>query len=257
MPIEASNNYKLLIEWLINPNQFFRKLNKFFANISGVKKTIFFLLSYLIPILCGLELYFIWTNFAIYTIADRIVPGWIVLVIFMGLSFILNLIFLLFLGPRGLKKGINSQLQQSSNEKALQNTSKQNKPELKILSRLYLLRNNLYFIPPLVILFGLCITNISRTWNIYLLGTYLTIATWIMILWTGYFALISLYSIGVEFPKINLPKISWKQIALRIAFALGLYFAFVIGLSIPLTMWLGAEKMPFWFKIAMFLMHGN
>ena len=239
------NKYYLLIDWLIHPNRFFKQVSGNFVKLNGIKKNLVLLLSYIIPLSCAFELYGIWSRFAIYIIADRIVPSWLILVIFIFFIVIINSILFGFL-PRGFKKDINRQLQQQGNGL-----------HMRIFSRLYILRNNLFFIPMNIILLLMMLTNISRTWNIYLLGTYLTISAWILLFWTGYFSFSSFYSMGAEFPHISPPRITKKHLLVKVAFGFALYALFVIVLTIPLTNWLGAETMPFWFKIAMFLLHGN
>ena len=245
MANEVYNKYYLLIDWLIHPNRFFKKVSESFATLSNLKKTIIFLLSYTIPLSCAFELHAIWSRFAINIIADRIMPSWLILVIFIFFIMIINNLLLGFL-PRGFKKDINRQLQQQGNFYTM-----------RIFSRLYLLRNNLYFIPMNIVLLLMILTNLSRTWNIYLLGTYLTIVAWILLFWTGFFSFSSFYSMGAEFPQVNPPKTTKKHLLIKVAFGFALYALFIILLSIPLTSWLGAEAMPFWFKIAMFLLHGN
>ncbi|MDD1779354.1 MAG: hypothetical protein LUQ65_14395 [Candidatus Helarchaeota archaeon] len=242
---ENYNGYYLFIDWLIHPNRFFRKVSENFVRLSGIKKNFVLLLSYLIPLSCAFELYGIWSRFAIYIIADRIVPSALVLVIFILFIAIINSILFGFL-PRGFKKDINRQLQQQGNGL-----------HMRIFSRLYLLRNNLLFLPMSIVLILMMLTNISRTWNIYLLGTYLTISAWILLFWIGYFSFSSLYSMGAEFPHINPPRITKTHLLIKVSFGFALYVIFEIGLTIPLTNWLGAETMPFWFKIAMFFLHGN
>ncbi len=257
---KSNNKYWFLIDWFIHPNQFFKKLNETFIPLSNKKKTLLFLLSYLIPLICGIELYGIWNSFAIRDIASRIVPDWIVLIIFIFLPFIVLSIFMTFLPGRGIKKRINQELQsqaKSDIEKNINEYDEKSIGRIRIFSRLYLLRNNFYLLPATIIFFVMNLTNISRPWNIYYLGFYLTVTTWILILWTGYFTLTSLYSVGSEYSDIKLPKITKKQQAIKVGIGIGIYAAFVIGLTIPLNLWLGATQMPFWFKMAMFLMHGN
>jgi len=239
------NKYYLFIDWLIHPYRFFKKVSESFATLSGKKKSLAFLLSYLIPLSCAFELYGIWSRFAIYIIADRIVPSWMILVIFILFIMIISNLLLGFL-PRGFKKDINRQLQQQDEGF-----------NMRIFSRLYLLRNNLYFIPMNIILLLMLLTNIARTWNIYLLGTYLTLSAWILLLWTGFFSFVSFYSMGAEWPHIQPPRITKKHLLIKVACGFALYVLFVAVLTIPLNSWLGAEGMPLWFKIAMFLLHGN
>lgn len=226
--------YNLFIDWFIHPTRFFTRISISFSKLSGLKKTLYFFLSYLIPIICGFELYWIWSQFAIYIISDRIISTELVLVILIGFVLILNLIILAYF-HRGFKKEFR----------------------IKTFSRISIIRNNLYFIPMMIILFSMGITNISRTWNIYYLGLYLTIMAWILLLWTGYFAFSSLYSFGAEFPGTPRPIITKKQILWRILTSIALYAVFVISMTLILNQWLGAEFMPLWFKIAMFLLHGN
>jgi hypothetical protein len=253
MAVEYNRLY-FLIDWLIHPNRFFTQFSKSFAQLSGVKKTLVFLLSYLIPIACGLEWYWIWSQFAIYIISDRIVPTEIVFVILIGTIFIINFILLTYF-QQGFKKDINERLQASDSVERFAETKEE--PGMRMLSRLYVTRNNLFFIPMAIVFLSMGLTNITRTWNIYNLGLYLTITVWIMLLWMGYFAFSSLYSIGAEFPDLNCPKVTIKRLLWRAALSLTLYAVFVISLTVVLNAWLGAEEMPLWYKIAMFLLHGN
>lgn len=248
------NKYYLLIDWLIHPNRFFTKFSESFAQLSGPKKTFFFFLSYLIPLVCGLELYWIWSQFAIYVISDRIISTEIVFIILLGAILLMNFILLAYF-QQGFKKDINNTLETRSNMAAASNNGAN--PRMKMFSRLYVTRNNLYFLPMAVVFFCMGITNISRTWNIYYLGLYLTITTWILLFWMGYFSFTSLYSMGAEFSQIKPPKITKKRLIWRAALSLTLYAIVVGSLSSVLNTWLGAEHMPFWFKIAMFLLHGN
>ncbi|NVM30758.1 MAG: hypothetical protein HWN65_18095 [Candidatus Helarchaeota archaeon] len=259
---ESYNKYSFLIDWLIHPNRFFTKLNQYFVKLPGIKKTALFLLSFLIPLVVGLELYLIWTQFAISVISERIVPTELVFVILLGGVLILSQMLLILLPGHGFKRRINKTIHQQTMKLSKNNNSEKDSPkrevyEVKIFSRLYLIRNNLYFTPAAVVLLAMSITNISRTWNIYLLGTYLTVTFWILLLWTGYFAFTSLYSVGVEHPQILKPKITKKQLAFKGAILLGIYIGFVVGLTVVFNWWIGAEGMPLWYKIAMFLLHGN
>ncbi len=251
---KSYNKYYLLIDWLFHPNRFFTKISESFAELSGLKKTLVFLLSYLVPLVCGVELYWIWSQFAIYIISDRIISTEIVFLILLGAVLIINFA-LLFYFQLGFKKDINNQL--TANSSTPTETEKPKKTRMRIFSRLYITRNNLYFLPMAVVLFSMGITNISRTWNIYNLGLYLTITTWILLLWMGYFAFTSLFSMGAEFPQIRKPRITIKRLLWRAALSVTLYIVFVLALSVPLDQWIGAEGMPLWYKIAMFLLHGN
>ncbi len=257
---ENNFHYNLLIDWLIHPHLFFKRVTEQFAQRSSKKQTLIFLASFALPLLCGFELYLLWTRFAIYIIADRIVSSELIFAIFMVAMLILSLIFLTFIPGRGITKRINEILQDDATKHTVKEQKKNfdnsSKKRVRTFSRLYLTRNNLFFLPAAIVLFGMLVTNISRAWNIYQLGTYLTFTVWILNLWTGYFIVSSLYSVGAEFPHIRL-KITKTQLAWRIGIALGLYIGFVVGLTFPLTAWLGATNMPFWFKIAMFLLHGN
>lgn len=261
MNSENNHHYNLLIDWLIHPHLFFKRITEQFVQLSSKKQTLTFLASYALPLLCGFELYLIWTRFAIYIIADRIISSWLVFAIFMVAMLIISLILLTFIPGRGITKRINEILQDDTTKQNLKEQDKSisvnSKNRVKTLSRLYLTRNNLFFLPIAIVLFGMLLTNISRAWNIYQLGTYLTLTVWILNLWTGYFVLSSLYSVGAEFPHIHFPKITKIQLAWRIGITVGFYIGFVVGLTFPLTGWLGATNMPFWFKIAMFLLHGN
>jgi hypothetical protein len=191
----------------------------------------------------GTLLYSFLIRFAAVDIADKIIPKALIWFILVFLAYGVN--FLTFLMIPGIS--LKYQLYQ------------QGFGNIRIFSRINIIRNNLFQIPVIVVLILTNLTCFRDTWKIYNLGVYLGMIVVIMFIWVTIFQISSLPSIRLQLNLEDKHKrvIQFYQYGFKAIWSTVIFTVFCFVLDSILKIWLGAPDMTLWQRIAMLLLHGN
>ena len=235
--------YKLFYLWIYAPHRFFTKILTWLREKRNSIQILCVLLSFLFPLLAGTLIYSFLARFAIVEIADKVVPKSLIWLALVVLSFLLNFITLLLVPGCSIKYQMN-QLEYGN---------------IKIFSRISVLRNNLFQIPIIVVLIVTNITCFRQTWKIYNLGIYLGLVTSIIFIWVTIFQVSSLPSIRIQLKEEIAHKriIPFYQYGFKAIWSTAFFTVFCVVLNFLLEWWLGASDMSLWAKLAMLILHGN
>ncbi|MHA1273661.1 MAG: hypothetical protein ACTSQJ_12215 [Promethearchaeota archaeon] len=268
---KRTDKYKLLYQWLTNPEEFFNNLIKKFNQLSQKKQNLFFILSYLMPIIAGTLFFSFIAQFGIWEIIDQYVSTLIAWTIFVIISLVISLTFLTYNPGRSIKLYFNAQINEKLKE--IRNDVKQVK--LKNFNKSTLFRNNFFFLPIISVLLIANIGVVGKSsnygsWNFYYLSLYFAVIIITTFLWTIVFIVESVTSVKYIFSgyiqrknknnyelyleNLNIPKMQYLSKAVIVIIS---GFLMYMGINYLLDIWLGATNMPLWNKLAMLFMHGQ
>lgn len=235
--------YRLFYLWAYAPQRFFIGVIDRFKEKRDPIQILYVSFSFLFPLLGGTLLFTFIVRFAVIDIAENFLPKsliWFILVFFF---FLLDFVTLLFIPGFSLKYQLKHQ----------------NYGNIRMFSRISVLRNNLFQLPIVVVLIIVNITLFRSTWKIYTLGIYLAIVMIIIFLWVTLFQVSSLTSIRAQLHVDKKRKriIPFYQFGFKAIWSTVLFTAFCFALDFALGLWLGASEMSLWSKLAMLILHGN
>jgi hypothetical protein len=237
------NLLRLFYLWIYNPKRFFIEIVSRFKDKSSKIQVLYIILSFLFPLIGGTLLFSFLARFAVVNIADKILPKALMWFIFVFLAYGVNLLTFLMIPGISLKYQLNQQ--------GLGN--------IRIFSRINILRNNLFQIPVIVVLIITNLTCFRETWKIYNLGIYLGMVVILMFTWVTIFQVSSLPSIRLQLNLEDEHKrvIQFYQYGFKAIWSTVIFTAFCFLLDFALKRWLGAPDMTLWQRLAMLLLHGN
>ncbi|TFG21395.1 MAG: hypothetical protein EU530_00130 [Promethearchaeota archaeon] len=235
--------YRLFYLWILSPKWFFMDICKRFKSKRNSEQLLLVTFSFLFPLLGGTLIFTFLSRFAAVDIASKLVSKSLMWLAMVGLAYLLNFITLMLIPGFSIKY----QMRQLDFG------------EVKVFSRIGVLRNNLYQIPIIVIFFIANITCFRQTWKIYNLGIYLATLMILTFIWVTIFQISSLSSIRTQLKEDITRKriIPFYQFGFKAIWSTVFFTVFCIALDFLLKWWLGAIDMSLWSKLAMLLLHGN
>ena len=240
---DRKNLRRLFYLWIYNPRDFFIGVIKDFKKRRNSIQILIIALSFLIPLVGGTLLFSFLTKFAAIDIADTTIHKALIWFILVFLAYGVN--FLTFLLIPGFS--MKYQLKQ------------QGIGDLRIFSRISILRNNLFQIPVILVLIIVNITAFRDTWKIYNLAIYLAMIVFLIFIWVTIFQISSLSSIKLQldYEEKQTRIIPFYQYGFKAIWSTVVFTAFCLLLDWGLKIWLGAPDMTLWQRLAMLLLHGK
>ncbi len=235
--------FRLFYLWIYNPRDFFQEILTRFKQKTDKIQIFYVVLSFFIPLIGGTLLYVFLAKFTVIDIADKILPKSLIWFIFVFLAYGVN--FLTFLLIPGLS------LKYQLNQQGLGN--------IRLFSRISIVRNNLFQIPVIIVLIIANLTSFRQTWKIYNLGIYIGMIVIVIFIWVTIFQVSSLSSIRLQLNIVDFEKpiIPFYQYGFKAIWSTVIFTAFCLIVDWGLELWLGASSMSLWEKLAMLLLHGN
>jgi hypothetical protein len=219
------------------------KIVRRYKKKSNKIQVLYLILSFLFPLVGGSLLFWFLSKFAIINIADKYLPKALMWFILVFLAYGVNFLTFLMIPGLSLKYQLNQQ----------------GHGNIRVFSRISIVRNNLFQIPVIVVLL---ITNLSlfrQTWKIYNLALYLGVIVVLMFIWVTIFQISSLPSIRLQLDLKDKRKrvIEFYQFGFKAIWSTVIFTVFCFLLDYLLKLWLGAPDMNLWQRLAMLLLHGN
>ncbi len=238
----------MLHAWLTDPDGFFAGLFGRLAALPKRKQNLVAGITFLVPLAAAGCL----TNFclknAIVIVLYRFIPEeWAAAAYFV-------LFFLVILAIRGYHQLLLAAKRLPKRKGRL---SRLLPPAIPALDHA---RNNLCMLPALVVTACVALTYTGFTWNVYHYGFYLMFMFWFGLLWSGWMighSAAALPAIDGNVAASNTGRKPANAVARVMITSVIVFWLFSIALDIALPFLIGAGRMPLFFKVAYFFMHGN
>nr|MDO8086023.1 hypothetical protein [Candidatus Sigynarchaeum springense] len=245
------NDLHLLHTWLTDPGAFFAGLFGRLAALSKRKQRLVAAITFLVPIAAAACLTAFVLKNAIVIILYRFVPEeWAPAAYFV-------VFFLAILAFRGYHQAL---LHAKRLPRRKGRLSRFLHPAIPPLDNA---RNNLCMLPSLVVTACMALTCNGFTWNVYHYGFYLMFMYWLGLLWSGWM----IGSSGAALPAIHAtlpgaanettpakPERHVRRVMITTVIA---FLLLCLAGDAILPFFIGAERLPLFFKVAYFFMHGN
>ncbi len=271
----GKDDLHLMHSWLTDPGEFFARLFDRWVNISKRKQDLVAAVTFLVPLATAACMtVFILKNAVVITTYRFVPEEWAPAAYF-------AVCFFVMLGIRGYH---HSLLVAKRVRYWKGRFSRFLPPVIPALDHA---RNNMCMLPALVIFACMALTFTSFTWNVYHYGFYLMFMFWFGLLWSGYLighstraipainsaATVSSPAVATRATTItvnsgdaststnhnlNAREPTKKSEVRRVIITtviVFLLFSLILDSLLPFV--IGAERLPLFFKLAYFLMHGN
>jgi hypothetical protein len=238
----------LLHTWLNDPGDFFAGLFGRLAALSKRKQNLVAAITFLVPLAAAACLTSFGLKNAVVIIVYRFIPEeWAAAAYFV-------LFFLVILAIRGYHQLLLAAKRLPRRKGRLSHLLP---PAIPALDHA---RNNLCMLPVLVVTACMALTYTGFTWNVYHYGFYLMFMFLLGLLWSGWMighSAAALPAINGNVAASNTgkkPANAVRRVMITTAIA---FLLFSMALDMALPFLIGAERLPLFFKVAYFLMHGN
>ncbi len=245
------NEWRLMHAWLTDPGWFFAELFGSLAALPKRRQGLVAALTFLVPLAAAACLTTFGLKNAFVIILHRFVPEeWAPAAYFV-------VFFLGILAFRGYHHLLLSAKRLPRRKGRL---SRFLPPAIPTLDHA---RNNLCMLPALVVTACMALTYTGFTWSVYHYGFYLMFMYWLALLWSGWMIGNSgdaLPAINATMPGATAPAIPAKpeRHVRRVMITTVIVFLLLsLALDALLPFLIGAERLPLFFKVAYFFMHGN
>ncbi|MEX2682336.1 MAG: hypothetical protein Q6373_012115 [Candidatus Sigynarchaeota archaeon] len=244
-------NLHFLHAWLTDPGKFFAELFGRLAVLSKRKQRLVEAITFLVPLTAAACLTMFVLKNAVVIVLYRFIPEeWAPPAYFL-------VFFLAILAFRGYHQAL---LHAKRFPRKKGRLSRFLPPAIPPLDNA---RNNLCMLPSLVVTACMALTYTGFTWNVYHYGFYLMFMYWFGLLWSGWMV----GSSGTALPAINAtvfgrtstpfpatPERHVRRVMITTVIA---FLLLCLAADAMLPFIIGAERLPLFFKVAYFFMHGN
>ncbi len=242
------DDLQLLHTWLTDPGDFFAGLFGRLAVLSKRKQNLVATITFIVPLATAACLTAFGLKNAIVIVVYRFIPEEWAAAAYFALFFIVILVI------RGYHQLLLAAKRPPRRKGRL---SRLLPPAIPALDHA---RNNLCLLPALVVTACMALTYTGFSWNVYHYGFYLMFMFWLGLLWSGWMighSAAALPAIDGSLVASNAgrkPANAVRRVLITSAIA---FLLLSLALDMVLPFLIGAERMPLFFKLAYFLMHGN